>query len=69
MSLVTAICDHVYVLDFGRPVFDGTPAEVMASPVVRVAYLGETDPLASDPLASAADAARPHSASLTTGGE
>ncbi|WP_261575370.1 branched-chain amino acid ABC transporter permease/ATP-binding protein [Frankia gtarii] len=65
MSLVTAICDHVYVLDFGRPVFDGVPAEVMASPVVRVAYLGETDPL--EP--AAADAARPHSAGLTAGGE
>jgi len=41
MSLVTSICDYVYVLDFGRPVFEGTAAEVMAAPVVQAAYLGE----------------------------
>ncbi|HEY0903002.1 MAG TPA: ATP-binding cassette domain-containing protein, partial [Marmoricola sp.] len=41
MSLVTSICDYVYVLDFGRPVFAGTAAEVMAAPVVQAAYLGD----------------------------
>ena len=41
MSLVTSICDYVYVLDFGRPVFEGTAAEVMAAPVVKAAYLGD----------------------------
>jgi ABC-type branched-subunit amino acid transport system ATPase component len=40
MSLVTTICDYVYVLDFGEPIFEGTPAQVMASPVVQRAYLG-----------------------------
>ncbi len=29
-----------HVLDFGRPIFRGTPAEVSASQVVRDAYLG-----------------------------
>ena len=43
MSLVTSICDYVYVLDFGRPVFEGTVAEVMASPIVKAAYLGGDD--------------------------
>jgi ABC-type branched-subunit amino acid transport system ATPase component/branched-subunit amino acid ABC-type transport system permease component len=43
MALVTDICDYVYVLDFGKPIFDGTPAEVMSSPVVKAAYLGDDE--------------------------
>ncbi|MCU4186635.1 ATP-binding cassette domain-containing protein [Acidiferrimicrobium sp. IK] len=42
MSLVSDVCDYIYVLDFGRPLFAGTRDEVLASPVVRAAYLGET---------------------------
>jgi ABC-type branched-subunit amino acid transport system ATPase component len=40
MSLVTRICDYIYVMDFGTLIFEGTPAEVMASDIVRIAYLG-----------------------------
>lgn len=40
MDLVMRVCDHLYVLDFGKLLFDGTPAEVRASEVVRQAYLG-----------------------------
>ncbi|GAA0634537.1 hypothetical protein GCM10009547_43240 [Sporichthya brevicatena] len=40
MALVMSVCDYLYVLDFGRPIFEGTPAEVAASDVVRAAYLG-----------------------------
>jgi ABC-type branched-subunit amino acid transport system ATPase component/branched-subunit amino acid ABC-type transport system permease component len=40
MALVTEICDYIYVLDFGKPIFEGTAQEVMASPVVQAAYLG-----------------------------
>jgi ABC-type branched-subunit amino acid transport system ATPase component len=43
MALVTDICDYVYVLDFGKPIFQGTPAEVMSSPVVKAAYLGDDE--------------------------
>jgi ABC-type branched-subunit amino acid transport system ATPase component/branched-subunit amino acid ABC-type transport system permease component len=43
MALVTDICDYIYVLDFGKPVFQGSPAEVMSSPVVKAAYLGDDE--------------------------
>ena len=32
MSLVMDVCEHIYVLDFGRLLFEGTPDEVVASP-------------------------------------
>lgn len=41
MSLVMSVCSHIFVLDFGRMIFAGQPAEVMASHAVRAAYLGE----------------------------
>jgi branched-chain amino acid transport system ATP-binding protein len=42
MNLVMSICDKVVVLDFGRKIAEGTPAEVRANPDVVVAYLGTT---------------------------
>ncbi|MEX5635371.1 ABC transporter permease subunit [Parafrankia sp. FMc2] len=41
MSLVLDVCQQVYVLDFGRLVFAGPPAELVDSPIVRAAYLGD----------------------------
>jgi ABC-type branched-subunit amino acid transport system ATPase component/branched-subunit amino acid ABC-type transport system permease component len=43
MSLVTEVCDHIYVVDFGQLIFEGTPAEMIASPVVQAAYLGDAE--------------------------
>ncbi|MDQ2650710.1 MAG: ATP-binding cassette domain-containing protein [Actinomycetota bacterium] len=40
MSLVMSVCDHIHVLDFGVPIFDGTRDEVAGSDLVRAAYLG-----------------------------
>lgn len=40
MALVRQVCRNIYVLDFGQLVFEGTPTEMLASPVVRSAYLG-----------------------------
>lgn len=43
MALVSAICSYVYVLDFGRLIFEGTTPEAMSSALVRDAYLGTGD--------------------------
>ena len=40
MALVMDVCEYLYVIDFGQPIFEGTAAEVRQSDVVRAAYLG-----------------------------
>ena len=43
MTLVMAISDHIHVLDAGRRIADGPPAEVRANADVRKAYLGDSE--------------------------
>jgi ABC-type branched-subunit amino acid transport system ATPase component len=43
MSLVLSICDYVYVLDFGKLIFEGDAAAIASSEIVRGAYLGTED--------------------------
>lgn len=40
MDFVVKMADYVYVLDFGRLIFEGDAASVMASEAVRDAYIG-----------------------------
>ena len=40
MGLVLSVCDQLMVLDFGRQIAAGTPAEIRDNPRVIEAYLG-----------------------------
>jgi len=42
MDLVMSVCDKVVVLDFGRVIASGEPAEIRENPDVLEAYLGRT---------------------------
>jgi branched-chain amino acid transport system ATP-binding protein len=40
MDLMMSVCDTIFVLDFGKLIASGSPAQVQADPAVTAAYLG-----------------------------
>jgi branched-chain amino acid transport system ATP-binding protein len=61
MALVLNVCDYVYVIDFGRVLAHGVPAEVRSNEKVLAAYLGGVATV-SDSASAVADGAQPAAA-------
>ncbi|MFD1812252.1 ABC transporter ATP-binding protein [Rhodococcus gannanensis] len=49
MSLVLDVCDRLYVLDFGKVIAQGPPAQILDDPAVVAAYLGSPEVEAAAP--------------------
>lgn len=49
VHVITRLCDHVFVLNFGRELFQGRPDDVVEHPEVIQAYLGKPQTVGAEP--------------------
>jgi branched-chain amino acid transport system ATP-binding protein len=68
MPLITAVSDRIIALETGRVIAEGTPAEVLANPLVIASYLGTDEDVIARSGTRSRPARKPRARKLATNG-